>query len=54
MKNNVFRCVLCGRFFSSPLPESSACSDHIYDYNRQREQAEAKLTQPPLDTEKET
>lgn len=33
----VHRCEICGRFFSSPLPDSSACDDHVYDYNRRIE-----------------
>lgn len=34
-----FRCDWCGRFYSSPLPEGSACDRHIHDHNiRQREQ----------------
>ena len=29
----VFRCDWCGRFYSSHLPEGSACRDHIVDHN---------------------
>ena len=28
------RCAICGRFYSEPTPDDSACSDHVYDYNR--------------------
>jgi hypothetical protein len=30
---SVFRCDWCGRFYSSPLPEGSACRDHVYEHN---------------------
>jgi hypothetical protein len=30
---NVFRCDWCGRFYSSPLPEGSACPNHIREHN---------------------
>ncbi len=33
MKDNVYRCDWCGRFYSSPLPEPSACRDHIPEHN---------------------
>ena len=29
----VYRCDWCGRFYSSPLPEKSACDDHVLDHN---------------------
>lgn len=29
----VYRCDWCGRFYSSPLPEWSACDDHIPEHN---------------------
>lgn len=29
----VYRCEWCGRFYSSPLPEPSACDDHIPEHN---------------------
>lgn len=29
----VYRCEWCGRFYSSPLPEGSACLDHIPEHN---------------------
>jgi hypothetical protein len=29
----VYRCEWCGRFYSSPLPEGSACDDHIPEHN---------------------
>jgi len=29
----VYRCDWCGRFYSSPLPEGSACDDHIPEHN---------------------
>jgi hypothetical protein len=29
----VYRCDWCGRFYSSPLPEDSACPDHIPEHN---------------------
>jgi hypothetical protein len=31
----VYRCDWCGRFYGSPLPESSACPDHIPEHNEQ-------------------
>ena len=41
MKDNVYRCRWCGRFYSSPLPEESACRDHIHEANeRQRQEIE--------------
>lgn len=30
---NVYRCDWCGRFYSSPLPEGSACPNHIPEHN---------------------
>ncbi len=36
---NKHRCVFCGRFFWTPQPESDACDDHLYDWNRQQEEA---------------
>jgi hypothetical protein len=29
----VYRCDWCGRFYSSPLPEGSACANHIPEHN---------------------
>jgi len=29
----VYRCPWCGRFYSSYLPEGSACRDHIVEWN---------------------
>lgn len=29
----VYRCEWCGRFYSTALPEPSACPDHILDHN---------------------
>lgn len=29
----VYRCDWCGRFYSSPLPEGSACPNHIRESN---------------------
>lgn len=29
----VYRCDWCGRFYSSPLPEGSACPNHIPEHN---------------------
>jgi hypothetical protein len=29
----VYRCDWCGRFYSSPLPEGSACDNHIPEHN---------------------
>lgn len=29
----VFRCDWCGRFYSSPLPEGSACQNHVAEHN---------------------
>jgi hypothetical protein len=29
----VYRCEWCGRFYSSPQPEGSACQDHIPEHN---------------------
>jgi hypothetical protein len=29
----VYRCEWCGRFYSSPLPEDSACPNHIPEHN---------------------
>jgi hypothetical protein len=29
----VYRCDWCGRFYSSPLPEGSACDEHIHEHN---------------------
>jgi hypothetical protein len=37
--DNVFRCDFCGRFYSSPLPDGSACPQHIYDHNQRQESA---------------
>ena len=28
-----YRCDWCGRFYSSPLPEGSACPNHIPEHN---------------------
>ena len=28
-----FRCDWCGRFYSSELPDGSACPDHIIEHN---------------------
>lgn len=28
-----FRCDWCGRFYSSPLPDGSACDDHQHEYS---------------------
>ena len=30
---SVYRCDWCGRFYSSPLPEGSACPNHIPEHN---------------------
>src|SRR5687768_4039702 len=30
-----YRCSWCGRFYSSPLPEDSACDNHIPEHNAQ-------------------
>jgi len=30
---SLFRCDWCGRFYSSPLPEGSACDNHIIEHN---------------------
>lgn len=30
---SVYRCDWCGRFYSSPLPEGSACPNHIQESN---------------------
>jgi hypothetical protein len=30
---SVYRCDWCGRFYSSPLPEGSACDNHIPEHN---------------------
>lgn len=32
-QDRVYRCDWCGRFYSSPLPEGSACADHIPEHN---------------------
>jgi hypothetical protein len=29
----VYRCSWCGRFYSSSLPEGSACANHIPEWN---------------------
>lgn len=29
----VYRCDWCGRFYSDPSPEGSACQDHITEHN---------------------
>jgi hypothetical protein len=29
----VYRCDWCGRFYSSPLPDGSACQNHIPEHN---------------------
>lgn len=29
----VYRCDWCGRFYSSPLPEATACPNHIPEHN---------------------
>jgi hypothetical protein len=43
----VFRCDWCGRFYSSELPDGSACDDHILEHNarlqKSIEQHNAKL-----------
>ena len=26
------RCLICGRFFSSPLPDAFACNGHVFDW----------------------
>jgi hypothetical protein len=31
--DNVYRCDWCGRFYSSALPEGSACPNHIPEHN---------------------
>lgn len=33
MRDNVYRCDWCGRFYSSPLPEPSSCPNHIPEHN---------------------
>ncbi len=33
--DTVYRCPWCGRFYSSPLPEGSACPNHIPEWNEQ-------------------
>ncbi len=30
---SLYRCEWCGRFYSSPLPEESACPNHIPEHN---------------------
>jgi hypothetical protein len=51
----VYRCEWCGRFYSSPLPEDSACPDHIPEHNerlkRQIERHNARLERRRLDDE---
>jgi hypothetical protein len=32
----VYRCDWCGRFYSSPLPDGSACPNHIFEDNERR------------------
>jgi hypothetical protein len=31
--DNVYRCRFCGKFYSSPLPEATACRDHQDAYS---------------------
>lgn len=33
MKETIYRCEWCGRFYASPLPEGSACPNHIPEHN---------------------
>lgn len=33
MTSSLYRCDWCGRFYSSPLPEPSACQNHIPKHN---------------------
>lgn len=48
----VYRCDWCGRFYSSPLPEGSACPSHIPEHNerlrRQIAAFNARLAQPSM------
>ncbi len=45
---NCHRCVFCGRFFWSPLPDAYGCRDHIPEANerlrREIEQSNAKVS----------
>jgi len=45
-----YRCDWCGRFYSSPLPEGSACESHIQEHNERLrksiERFNAKLASP--------
>lgn len=36
---SVYRCEWCGRFYSSPLPEDSACPNHIPEHNERLRQS---------------
>jgi hypothetical protein len=31
--DHVYKCEWCGRFYSSPLPDRSACDAHIPEHN---------------------
>lgn len=39
---SVYRCDWCGRFYSSPLPESTACPNHIREANEKFSKEMAK------------
>jgi hypothetical protein len=30
------RCEVCGRFYSTELPDDSVCNDHVFDWNRKQ------------------
>jgi dynactin complex subunit len=50
---SVYRCDWCGRFYSSPLPEDSACPDHIPEHNERLRKSIAKHNEK-LRQERET
>jgi hypothetical protein len=39
----VYRCEWCGRFYSSPLPEGTACENHIMEANERLERDIARF-----------
>ena len=39
---SIYRCDWCGRFYSSPLPEDSACPNHIQEHNERLRQSIAR------------
>ena len=45
---NVYRCDWCGRFYSSPLPDESACQNHIPEHNKRHMESIKRFNAKPL------